>query len=124
MDFFLPLLSQVSCTIRSSRRKRSIPVIVRVSDINDNAPVFQNTPYETTVPEVFKSHLLLLFVHLFCFSFQTFFLFCIFAYFGIDFNFSKKTILFVNFFCKLFKYSMFSICYSLRKNYYIYDGVC
>lgn len=45
-------ISQVSCTIRSTRRKRNIPVIVRVSDINDNAPVFQNTPYETTVPEV------------------------------------------------------------------------
>ncbi|XP_055318314.1 cadherin-99C isoform X2 [Sitodiplosis mosellana] len=45
------IIFQVSCTIRSSRRKRNIPVIVRVSDINDNAPVFQNTPYETTVPE-------------------------------------------------------------------------
>ncbi|KAL0104590.1 hypothetical protein PUN28_017380 [Cardiocondyla obscurior] len=29
-----------------------IPVIVRVSDINDNAPKFINTPYETTVPEL------------------------------------------------------------------------
>ncbi|XP_031622163.1 cadherin-99C isoform X2 [Contarinia nasturtii] len=45
------IIFQVSCTIRSSRRRRNIPVIVRVSDINDNAPVFQNSSYETTVPE-------------------------------------------------------------------------
>lgn len=42
---------QISCTIRTTRRKRNIPVIVRVSDVNDNAPVFLNTPYETSVPE-------------------------------------------------------------------------
>lgn len=42
---------QISCTIRATRRKRNIPVIVRVSDVNDNAPVFRNAPYETTVPE-------------------------------------------------------------------------
>ncbi|XP_059611482.1 cadherin-99C [Phlebotomus argentipes] len=42
---------QISCTIRSTHRKRNIPIIVRVSDVNDNAPVFINTPYETTVPE-------------------------------------------------------------------------
>lgn len=42
---------QISCTIRMTRRKRNIPVIVRVSDVNDNAPVFLNTPYETSVPE-------------------------------------------------------------------------
>ncbi|XP_063705684.1 cadherin-99C [Culicoides brevitarsis] len=45
------IVFQISCTIRSTRRKRNIPIIVRVSDINDNAPVFINTPYETTVPE-------------------------------------------------------------------------
>lgn len=50
--FFLYCSNQTSCTIRSSRRKRNIPIIVRVSDVNDNAPVFVNTPYQTTVPEV------------------------------------------------------------------------
>lgn len=38
--------------MKSSNKKRTIPVIVRVSDVNDNAPVFMNTPYETTVSEV------------------------------------------------------------------------
>ncbi|XP_001357648.2 cadherin-99C [Drosophila pseudoobscura] len=45
------IVFQVSCTIRSSNKKRNIPIIVRVSDINDNAPRFMNTPYEVTVPE-------------------------------------------------------------------------
>lgn len=45
---------QVSCTVRSTSKKRNIPIIVRVSDINDNAPRFMNTPYEVTVPEVSK----------------------------------------------------------------------
>lgn len=31
---------------------RSIPVIVRITDINDNAPVFTGLPYAITVPEV------------------------------------------------------------------------
>ncbi|XP_029661885.1 cadherin-99C isoform X1 [Formica exsecta] len=43
---------QLSCTVKSTNKKRTIPVIVRVSDINDNAPKFINTPYETTVPEL------------------------------------------------------------------------
>lgn len=43
---------QLSCTVKQTNKKRTIPVIVRVSDINDNAPKFINTPYETTVPEV------------------------------------------------------------------------
>lgn len=38
--------------MKQTNKKRTIPVIVRVSDINDNAPKFINTPYETTVPEV------------------------------------------------------------------------
>ncbi|KAL6263958.1 hypothetical protein P5V15_004039 [Pogonomyrmex californicus] len=42
----------MSCTVKSTNKKRTIPVIVRVSDINDNAPKFINTPYETTVPEL------------------------------------------------------------------------
>ena len=43
---------QLTCTVKATNKKRSIPVIVRVSDINDNAPHFYNTPYETTVSEV------------------------------------------------------------------------
>ncbi|XP_058794818.1 cadherin-99C isoform X2 [Phymastichus coffea] len=43
---------QLSCTVRATRSNRKIPVIVRVSDINDNAPKFVNTPYETTVSEL------------------------------------------------------------------------
>ncbi|KAL2738583.1 cadherin-99C-like isoform X2 [Vespula maculifrons] len=43
---------QLSCTVKLTNKKRTIPVIVRVSDINDNAPKFINTPYETTVPEL------------------------------------------------------------------------
>ncbi|KAH8247888.1 hypothetical protein KR038_011371 [Drosophila bunnanda] len=45
------IVFQVSCTIRSTNKKRNIPIIVRVSDINDNPPRFMNTPYEVTVPE-------------------------------------------------------------------------
>jgi len=54
MNIFHPISFQVSCTIRSTNKKRTIPIIVRVSDINDNAPRFMNTPYEVTVPEVSK----------------------------------------------------------------------
>ncbi|XP_076395319.1 cadherin 99C isoform X2 [Megachile rotundata] len=43
---------QLSCTVKQTNKKRTIPVIVRVSDINDNKPKFINTPYETTVPEL------------------------------------------------------------------------
>lgn len=43
---------QLTCLVKSSHKKRTIPVIVRVSDVNDNAPQFINTPYETTVSEV------------------------------------------------------------------------
>ncbi|XP_034940694.1 cadherin-99C [Chelonus insularis] len=43
---------QLACTVKSTNKKRIIPVIVRVSDVNDNAPKFINTPYETTVPEL------------------------------------------------------------------------
>lgn len=46
------IVFQLTCTVKSSNKKRTIPVIVRVSDINDNAPVFLNTPYETTVSEL------------------------------------------------------------------------
>uniref|UniRef100_A0A182W2N2 Cadherin domain-containing protein n=1 Tax=Anopheles minimus TaxID=112268 RepID=A0A182W2N2_9DIPT len=46
------IVFQITCMVRSTRRKRNIPIIVRVSDVNDNPPMFINTPYETTVPEV------------------------------------------------------------------------
>ncbi|KAG5670886.1 hypothetical protein PVAND_001118 [Polypedilum vanderplanki] len=45
------IVFQISCTVLKTRRNRNIPIIVRVSDVNDNPPVFVNTPYETTVPE-------------------------------------------------------------------------
>ncbi|XP_014233945.1 cadherin-99C isoform X2 [Trichogramma pretiosum] len=43
---------QLNCTVRATGNNRKIPVIVRVSDINDNAPKFINTPYSTTVSEL------------------------------------------------------------------------
>ncbi|KAJ8668581.1 hypothetical protein QAD02_010244, partial [Eretmocerus hayati] len=46
------LVFQLSCTVRATNSNRKIPVIVRVSDVNDNAPKFINTPYETTVSEL------------------------------------------------------------------------
>jgi hypothetical protein len=51
-------LLQLTCTVKATNKKRSIPVIVRVSDNNDNAPYFENTPYETTVSEVSWPHVL------------------------------------------------------------------
>lgn len=42
----------ISCTIKSTpSRNRNIPIIVRVSDVNDNPPVFVNAPYETSIAE-------------------------------------------------------------------------
>ncbi|XP_043479198.1 cadherin-99C [Leptopilina heterotoma] len=46
------IVFQLTCTVKSTNKKRTIPIIVRLSDINDNAPQFVNTPYETTVPEL------------------------------------------------------------------------
>ena len=48
--------------MKLTNKKRTIPMIVRVSDINDNAPKFINTPYETTVPEVRVKGELLVFI--------------------------------------------------------------
>ncbi|KAG8223914.1 hypothetical protein J437_LFUL001994 [Ladona fulva] len=45
------IIFQLACTVRATQKKRAIPVIVRVSDINDNAPQFIGTPYHTTVSE-------------------------------------------------------------------------
>ncbi|XP_075213856.1 cadherin 99C [Lycorma delicatula] len=46
------IVFQLTCTVKSTNKKRTIPVIVRVSDVNDNSPEFVNTPYETTVSEL------------------------------------------------------------------------
>lgn len=46
------IVFQLICTVKATRKKRTIPVIVRVSDINDNVPQFVNLPYETTVSEL------------------------------------------------------------------------
>ena len=45
---FLP---QVRCTVLATGRRRTIPVIVKITDLNDNAPVFRGTPYTLTLPE-------------------------------------------------------------------------
>ena len=42
---------QITCTDLTSGRRRTIPVVVAISDINDNPPIFQNTPYVLAVPE-------------------------------------------------------------------------
>ncbi|CAH1400263.1 unnamed protein product [Nezara viridula] len=52
MDNLSHIVFQVTCTVRDTNKKRTIPVIVRVSDANDNSPVFQNTPYEVSVSEL------------------------------------------------------------------------
>ncbi|XP_056636781.1 cadherin-99C [Diorhabda sublineata] len=46
------IVFQLICTVKSTHKKKTIPVIVRLTDINDNAPQFINTPYETTISEL------------------------------------------------------------------------
>ncbi|CAH0553168.1 unnamed protein product [Brassicogethes aeneus] len=46
------IVFQLICTVKSSHKKRTIPVIVRLTDINDNAPQFVNTPYATSISEL------------------------------------------------------------------------
>ncbi|KAM3966913.1 cadherin 99C [Aphomia sociella] len=46
------MVFQLVCQVKATKKRRTIPVIVRVSDINDNAPVFQGVPYETSVSEL------------------------------------------------------------------------
>lgn len=50
--FYNGLFLQVACTVKSTGKKKTLPVIVRLADINDNAPVFENTPYETSISEL------------------------------------------------------------------------
>nr|CAD7426012.1 unnamed protein product [Timema monikensis] len=45
------IVFQLTCTVVATNKKRTIPVIIRVSDINDNPPVFVKTPYHTSVSE-------------------------------------------------------------------------
>ncbi|XP_050294063.1 cadherin-99C isoform X2 [Anthonomus grandis grandis] len=46
------IVFQLICTIRSTHKVKSIPVIVRLTDINDNIPQFVGTPYETSISEL------------------------------------------------------------------------
>lgn len=43
---------QVVCKIKSTGESRTIPVIARVSDKNDNSPIFVDEPYEVSISEV------------------------------------------------------------------------
>ncbi|XP_037084262.1 cadherin-99C-like, partial [Pollicipes pollicipes] len=45
------IVLRVSCQVRASGYRKTIPVIVRVTDINDNTPEFVRLPYRTRVPE-------------------------------------------------------------------------
>ncbi|XP_026318531.1 cadherin-99C isoform X3 [Hyposmocoma kahamanoa] len=46
------MVFQLVCQVKATKKRRTIPVIVRVSDINDNVPVFVNTPYQVNVSEL------------------------------------------------------------------------
>ena len=45
------IVFQVTCTVLDSRKRRTIPIIVRVTDLNDNSPQFLGTPYSLTLEE-------------------------------------------------------------------------
>ncbi|KAF5307334.1 hypothetical protein FQR65_LT07051 [Abscondita terminalis] len=51
-DSLSHIVFQLTCTIKATRKKKTIPVIVRLTDINDNPPEFVNTPYETSISEL------------------------------------------------------------------------
>ncbi|KAH1012859.1 hypothetical protein HUJ05_011939 [Dendroctonus ponderosae] len=46
------IVFQLICTIKSTHKVKSIPVIVRLTDINDNSPQFVGVPYETSISEL------------------------------------------------------------------------
>nr|XP_022907030.1 cadherin-99C-like [Onthophagus taurus] len=46
------IVFQVACTVKSTHKRKKYPVIVRLIDVNDNAPEFINTPYETSISEL------------------------------------------------------------------------
>ena len=43
--------AQVTCTVLSTGRRRTLPVIVKISDLNDNSPQFLATPYSLSLAE-------------------------------------------------------------------------
>jgi len=45
------IVFQVTCTVLRTGKRRTIPVIVRISDLNDNSPRFIGTPYTISLPE-------------------------------------------------------------------------
>ena len=47
---------QVQCQAVATGSQRSIPVVVRLVDRNDNAPEFVGGPYSATIPEVRYSY--------------------------------------------------------------------
>ncbi|XP_043200018.1 cadherin-99C-like isoform X2 [Amphibalanus amphitrite] len=50
-DDLSSIVLRVSCQVRASGYRRTIPVIVRVTDTNDNTPEFTRLPYRTRIPE-------------------------------------------------------------------------
>lgn len=50
--FHLFSFFQLTCTVKETHKTKTYPVIVRLTDINDNAPEFVNAPYETSISEV------------------------------------------------------------------------
>ena len=43
---------QVTCTTLNTGKRKTIPLIVTISDINDNTPRFVDLPYVVSLPEV------------------------------------------------------------------------
>ncbi|XP_021945639.1 cadherin-99C [Folsomia candida] len=50
-DDISSIVFQVVCKIKSTGESRTIPVIARVSDKNDNSPIFVDEPYEVSISE-------------------------------------------------------------------------
>ena len=50
-DDLSSLVFQVTCTVLATGKRRTIPIIVRVTDLNDNSPEFLGTPYTITLAE-------------------------------------------------------------------------
>ena len=46
------LMFQLTCTDLATQRRKTIPVVVTISDVNDNKPEFVGAPYVVTIPEV------------------------------------------------------------------------
>ena len=42
----------MTCVVKSTGKRKTIPLYVRVSDINDNSPMFIDLPYVASIPEV------------------------------------------------------------------------